>query len=69
MTTTRKRLIGSAAMLLATACLANAQVVIPAGLAHPKSALDTASPGFVVRVLQANAGSGELPNLLSRTEA
>ena len=56
-------------MLLATACLANAQVVIPAGLAHPKSALDTASPGFVVRVHQANAGSGELPNLLSRTEA
>ena len=35
-------------MLLATACLANAQVVIPAELAHPKSALDTDSPGFVV---------------------
>ncbi len=70
MTTIRKRLGGSAALLLATACLTNAQIVpIPAGFALPKATLDTTAPGFVVRLLQANMGSGELPNLLSRTEA
>ncbi len=69
MTTTSKRLTGSAALLFAMAGLAQAQVAIPAGFAHPKAAIDTASRGFTVRMLQANAGSGELPNLLTRTES
>lgn len=46
--------------------LAQAQIAIPASVALPVSALDTAKPGFAVRVFQATGA--ELPNTLARAE-
>ena len=65
-----KRLLGSAAMLIAAGTLAQAQVVeIPASFAYPTNLIDTTAPGFVVRVVQADKTGGELPNSTARTEA
>src|ERR1041385_8001952 len=63
-----KTSIGACVAALLTAVGADAQTAIPASFAHPKTDLDTSLPGFIVRLTEANLGSGELPNTLKRTE-
>ncbi len=54
--------------MLAATSISYAQIAVPASFAHPKSELDTSAPGFLVRITQANTGSGELANSTQRTE-
>ncbi len=60
------------AVALAAACQgllqSQAQTALPAAWALPNSAAAASSPGFNVRVAQANTGSGDLANSNARTE-
>jgi hypothetical protein len=68
MNTLIKRLITCAATIMAATGVVQAQTAVPASFAHPKSEIDTSAPGFLVRLTQANTGSGELANSTQRTE-
>ncbi len=66
-TSTRIKLAAAIAAAGAALLPGQAQVSLPEAWALPTSA--GVEPGFLVRVVQANKNSGELPNTLARTEA
>ena len=66
-TSTKLKLAAAIAAVSAALLPVQAQVSLPEAWALPTSV--GVDPGFLVRVVQANKNSGELPNTLARTEA